>query len=191
MTSITQNIKKNKPLLIGVIVKTHALRGQVLIEPSFDFYSIIPNKTKVTLKSENQTEENKILNVCGKNGKRIIVSLQGIETVEDAMPLVGAELWINMNVFSYEHVWLSPVFVLGCYVFDINSNHKIGIIDNFYDLPNNPIIALNVDNKEILLPFNKHIIKKISLEEELVVADIPNGLVEVYLNSTKKQKDEN
>jgi len=59
----------------------------------------------------------------------------------------------------------------------------IGTIKQVVDNPANPIIeVLNKDQKEILVPKTKNIIKKISRETKELYVALPPGLLNIYLD---------
>ena len=59
---------------------------------------------------------------------------------------------------------------------------ELGIIMDIYEYPKQLIAAVTYKNCEVLFPLNEEIIKGIDVVREIVTVDLPEGLLEIYLD---------
>jgi len=71
---------------------------------------------------------------------------------------------------------------VGFYAIDAHCG-ELGKISNFLDFPNNPCFQIMRTGKEILIPINEDLIKSINAKSRQISFDLPDGLVDFYLNS--------
>jgi 16S rRNA processing protein RimM len=57
----------------------------------------------------------------------------------------------------------------------------LGIIDRVIELPNNPLLAIKFEDKEILLPISDDIIKKVDRRKKQIEVNAPEGLIDIYM----------
>ncbi|MFQ3576750.1 MAG: hypothetical protein SNJ77_09980, partial [Cytophagales bacterium] len=143
----------------------------------------------IVLKKGNVEKEYKLSQKPGLNGKRLMLSLEGVNKIEDAQPLIGFEVFASKDLFDDEELENSPALLIGFELTDLISG-AVCTISNFYDLPNNPLLVLEFEGKEILIPFHDDIVTEIDFEEKKVEAAIPLGLIDVYLKPLNQQDDE-
>ncbi|MBD3637261.1 MAG: 16S rRNA processing protein RimM [Crocinitomicaceae bacterium] len=58
---------------------------------------------------------------------------------------------------------------------------EIGIVKQVLDISNNPIIQIDQNGSEILIPKQNEFIKEIDWDEETIYVSTPKGLIEMYL----------
>ena len=91
---MTSDDSSDDLLLVGRVARAHGNRGQVIVNPETDF-------------AEDRFRVGQVLLVGRRNGRcarritaarfhqgRPIVALEGVETMNDAEALAGAELWM-------------------------------------------------------------------------------------------------
>lgn len=58
---------------------------------------------------------------------------------------------------------------------------ELGEVKHIYDLQTQDLIGLEYKGKEILIPIKDEIILKVDKAEKKVFCQLPNGLLEIYL----------
>ncbi len=109
------------------------------------------------------------------------LKLQDIDTIEQAERMAGCELYLPLellgklrgNKFYYHEV-------IGFKVID-EIKGDIGTIDRVLDLPNNPLLLVIFNNKEILIPITDEIIQKVDRKKKEIQIRAPEGLIDIYL----------
>ena len=51
------------------------------------------------------------------------------------------------------------------------------------EYPQHFVATMNYKEKEVLFPLNEDMILEIDLDEETILVDLPDGLLDLYLNS--------
>jgi 16S rRNA processing protein RimM len=59
---------------------------------------------------------------------------------------------------------------------------ELGVILSVQEFPQQFVATVNYQNKEILFPLNEDFIVEIDEEEQLLYLDLPDGLLDVYLD---------
>jgi 16S rRNA processing protein RimM len=113
-------------------------------------------------------------------GNKANIMLQDVQTMEEAEKLAGCRLFLPLKMLPvlkgnkfYHHE------VIGFLVIDTKYG-PLGLIDHILDLSHNVIMVIKKDDKEILVPMNDEIIRKVDRKNRLIRIEAPEGLIEVY-----------
>ena len=64
---------------------------------------------------------------------------------------------------------------------------EIGVVQKVIDLSGNPIIQIDADGKEVLIPKQDEFIKEIDRENHIIHIVAPEGLIEMYLGEDEEE----
>ncbi|MBQ9313373.1 MAG: 16S rRNA processing protein RimM [Bacteroidales bacterium] len=100
---------------------------------------------------------------------------------DEATLLVGKDMYLPLeflpklegNKFYFHEV-------IGFSVED-KTKGNIGSIKEIYDNMTQPIMVLDFDGKEILIPIIDRVIKEVDREHRLIKIEAPEGLIDIYL----------
>lgn len=112
---------------------------------------------------------------------KAVVELQDVDDASDAEYLVQKDLYLPMSLLP-EKKGNSFYFheVEGFKMIDV-SHGEIGIIKTVLDSPGQDLFQVfNEDGKEILIPMNGDILKKVDRNEKSITVEAPEGLIEIY-----------
>jgi len=59
---------------------------------------------------------------------------------------------------------------------------EIGVCKDFLELANNPLMQVDHDGTEILIPASQQFVTQVDRENKTLNVSTPDGLVELYLN---------
>lgn len=166
-------------LLVGRIARAHGNRGQVIVNPDTDF----PEERFVVgralqVEQAGRTVDRRITSVRFHQG-RPIVGLEGIETMDDAEALAGAELKIGasdvapLTPGTFHHHEL-----VGCEVRD-TAGHVIGRVVRVDGPMDRSILAVDGAGSEVLIPLVADICVSVDLAAKTIVVNPPDGLIEL------------
>lgn len=167
---------------IGKIATTHGVDGKVIIRHSLG--------RKCDFKSINAlfTEENRnsflpwfIINANTINDKETIVSLEGIANREEARKFLQKEIWLTEDDFKKLASTTAPISWLGFQV--VENNQPLGIIAEIIEQPHQVLCKIILENKEVWIPLHQESLKKIDVRNKQVVVVLPDGLLDVYIDS--------
>ncbi len=206
-----QESSEGKPwLLLAQILRPQGRKGEVLADLFTDFPERFRTDQRVFLAPPGFAGEPSLARSVqvagfflpvGRNLGRIVLSLEGITSIEAAEALAGLEIIVPHEERlqpDEDSRYISDL--LGCTVFNVPANcppdeapHSstlIGVVDDvhFPTSPDGlrrlqdaaPLLAVHSpDGEEILIPFVKQFLVTIDLESHRILMTLPDGLLEV------------
>ncbi len=169
---------------LGYFKKTHGLQGQLWLEIDADDPSRYGELDAVFVERDGHLIPFFIKFIQLK-GSQALVSLEDIETVEDAQLLKGALVFLPTSVLpdlSEDEMYLHDY--IGFTIIE-SAKGTLGKIKGIVDLPNNLLIELDYREKEVLLPLQDQFILKTDKSKQELHMKLPEGLLEVYLEEEK------
>ncbi len=116
------------------------------------------------------------------NGNKALVNFMDIDSGDKADSLLGKDMYLPMsqlpkltgNRFYYHEAKNMLV---------IDKNHgEIGMVATVLEYPNQSVFQVFHNDKEVLIPISKEIIKKFNRKENKILIEAPEGLLDIYLN---------
>jgi len=171
----------------ATVVKTHGYKGDIV------------------LKKEKSISSN-LFDECLKEGNAIFVSKNGIpvpffiaenslyfldndtvrlrfdniNSVEKAQEFISDEVFFTENCLENKNPENTTLLLIGCTVSDLNSGY-LGIVKDFNeDVPENPLLIVDKNGQDLLIPFNGNFIIEIFLENKEIVTRLPEGFIDLY-----------
>ena len=166
-------------LLLGRVARAHGNRGQVIVNIDTDFPEerFAAGQT-LRVDQNGRLTERKIVSVRFHQG-RPILALEGIESMDDAEALAGAELKIESSDLAplapgtfYHHD------LVGCDVTDTSGRH-VGSVIRVDGPLDRSILAVEGRHGEVLIPLVADICVTVDPASKRIVVDPPDGLIEL------------
>ena len=109
------------------------------------------------------------------------VKLEGVDSETQARTLLGKLLFLPIAVLPelkgndfYDHE------VIGYKVVDKHFG-EVGTLSQIIDLQVNPLIQIDANGKEVLIPMRKDIILNVDRQNKTMEIDAPIGLIQMYI----------
>ena len=165
---------------IGKLVATHGLTGEIILKHSLGKKTDFKTAEAIFIeKIKNEYlpyfHEKSIL----KNNEETIIKLEGVDTKEAAAKLLQKKVWLTKTDFENLVSASAPVNLIHFFVF--NNKEKLGIVESVIAQPQQILLQITMNNKEVLIPINESTLKKIDRKKKEVHVSLPDGLLEVYL----------
>jgi 16S rRNA processing protein RimM len=116
-----------------------------------------------------------------KNKGFVAVKFQGINDEDAAKKLLKKSIYLPEEELAdlddnqfYDHE------ISGYNVVDTIKG-DIGIVDTVIDLVSNPLLRLEKDGKEVLIPIFEGLIQKVDRKKKILYIQAPEGLIDLYL----------
>ena len=165
---------------LGHVVKTHGLKGELTVFLDVDD----PSKYK-KLESVFIDLNGKLIPFFIQSFKlqkdHATISLEDVSEIQAAQPLVGKNLYLPLNTLPklsggkyYFHQ------LVGCMLLD--GPDEIGLVKELYETPTGSLLGVDHHGTEVLVPIADDIILTVDLDQQKIVAQLPAGLLDVYLN---------
>lgn len=175
---------------LGALVKPHGLKGELQAFWDTDNIDLYLDIESILVEQNGQLVPFFVENLKPQVGQKVIIKLEGVDTIEQAEEFRKLKLFLpdefvpklREDEFFYHEI-------IGFMVSDVEKG-EIGQIDTIYNLPQNDLLVIKHQEKEILIPLKKELIKNFDREKKAILMQLPEGLLEVYLNENEDKEEE-
>jgi len=110
-----------------------------------------------------------------------MVKFLDVDSTEDASLLTGCAIFIPIALLPKQKgSQLFSVEIEGYTVIDANRG-ETGTVTSVLEMPQQSLLAIDLNGKEILIPIVDEIVKKIDRKNKTVFIEAPEGLIDLYL----------
>lgn len=165
---------------LGYVTKTHGLKGEIQIFLDVDVPEVYRNLESMFVLRNNSLVPF-FLEHIQISGSKALVKIDEIDHIDDAKDLVSSEIFLPLSFLpelDQDQFYFHEI--IGYKLFD--GEKLIGEIKNVYTLSPQNLIEVDHNGIEVLIPMNDEIITKVDKEKKKVFANLPDGLLEVYLS---------
>lgn len=165
-------------LVVGTIVRTIGLKGEVKVYPSTHFRdSRFKKGSHVFLLDENKDIERDLLIVKHlKNGDCDNLVFEGINTIEEAEKILKRDLFVELDrsFLKKDQYFYSDLEKMTAY---FDNGTLIGKVKKVEEYNKYATLRIEHSPKDVLVPFVDAFIKSVSLEEKKIVVKYLEGLL--------------
>ena len=150
---------------IGRLIKPHGLKGELVFLPYIDDLTLLPDLTTQSVCLRHRTEPDQTCSIVTwrHSHKRLLLSLHGYQTKEQADTLRNYELYVARQSFSPlpegEYYWFD---IEGLRVYDGNAC-LLGTITEIIHTGSNDVYVVNNHAQEFLIPALQSVIRRIDI----------------------------
>ncbi len=171
-------------ILVGRVARAHGNKGQVIVNPDTDFpLERFAGGNTLVVDQAGRQAERRIVAVRFQQG-RPILALEGIDTIDDAEALAGAELKMPAETLAplpprtfYHHD------LVGCEV-RMTDGRVIGKVIDVQGPLERSLLAVAAKGGEALIPMVEGIVVEVDPSARRIVVDPPAGLIELDARAT-------
>lgn len=182
---------KNQCFELGYIERSHGLDGSVLAVFDADDSTRYLKSEAIFVERKNQLVPFLIKRISHAKGDRFIIHFEGINNDSAAQELKGSGLFLPETALPklkadqyYYHE------LVGAQVVD-HSLGQLGTIAEVYEFPHQTLLGMAWNDAEVLIPVHNDIVKRFDRAQNQLHTNLPEGLVEVYLQPAEDQSHEN
>lgn len=158
---------KNRYLEAGKIVGTHGVRGMVRIQPWCDSAEFFCTLKKVYLDKDGKDKLS--VSKSSPHGNVVIAAIKGIDSIEEAEKYRNKVVYMDRRDAKLEEGQYFISDLLGCSVFDADSEKILGTISDVSQTGANDVWHISREEKEYLIPCITEVVVSVDIEEEKVV----------------------
>lgn len=151
----------------GKIVGTHGVRGMVRIQPWSDSGEFLCGFKHFYL--DEKGEKSLEVKSAKPHGNVVLAALKGVDTIEAAERLRGRIIYINRKDVDLPEGRYFISDLLGCTVFDADSNEILGEISDVSATGANDVWHITKDGKEYLVPAINEVIISVDIQNRKAV----------------------
>lgn len=162
-------------ILIGKIVNTHGIKGEVKVYPYTDD---IVHLSKLKCIYLDATLQKKYKIMSSKIWKdMLILKMENIHSIEEAQALKGIDIYIEKEDISHLEDTYYVEDLIGMNVIDENGKGIGKITYVFHTGANDVYEVKTLEQKEIYLPAIKDVIKEVDIKNKKVQIKMMEGLL--------------
>jgi 16S rRNA processing protein RimM len=165
---------------IGTVLKTKGLKGEMQLYMDYDGVENI-NITSMFLDIAGKLVPFFVESIKHNQKNSAYLYLEDIDTIEKASALVRKDIYLpNKAKPKKRKEDFGLKDLKGFIAVDINEG-ELGEITDIHEFPQQLIAAVTYKNNEVLFPLNESIILGIDRVKNIVTVDLPDGLLDVYM----------
>jgi 16S rRNA processing protein RimM len=167
----------NRPehVAVGVVVRAHGVRGNVIVKPLTDNPNRFERIEKVLIEREGRIGPCRVTDKT-ESPKGWILRFHGIDTRDEAEELKGAYILINAEELpELEEGSYYDFDLVGLEVFTV-SGEKLGEITEIEKYPANDLYVVEGSAGKIKLPATREVIRKVDLDNKRMEVELLDGL---------------
>jgi len=166
--------------ILGRIVKTVGLKGEVKLLPGADFWLDALGAGSLSVVLDETVQRTVHVNGYRPKGETYILRIEGIDTVESAEPLVGALLEISLDELGSIPLPddMLPFQLVGLDVVLADGSPFGVVVDMLLGSSQNCLI-IEKDGERYLVPHVPGLVRAVSIEKGFIEIDPPEGLLDL------------
>lgn len=173
---------KEECFYLGKVVGKFSFKGEVLIKLDTDEPELYTEMESVFIDYNDNLVPFFIDSSSLHKSTLLRAKFEDIDTEEDAEDLVGAELYLPLDLLpELEEGKFYFHEIIGFDVEDFEHGN-IGQIVSINDSTAQALFEIKNGDKEILVPMNDEFIEKVDKENKTIHIKTPEGLIDLYLN---------
>jgi len=164
---------------VARLVRARGNRGELIAELESDDTSVL-SLPEIHLWDRGARRVPGRVVECRPHKGRLIVKLEGIDTISQAEELAGWDVQIPESTRQPApdgRFYISDL--IGCRVLERGSGRLIGEVEGIMETGGVPLLEVETPDRKILIPFATAICVEIDLGEQVIRADLPEGLEEL------------
>lgn len=173
------NATNSKLILIGKVAATHGVRGQLRVVTYSGNIDSVRVKRSVIMKSLNGETEIAEIAASAVHGKKILITLQAYEDVNQVQHLVGREIYVEREQLPEldegEYYWSD---LIGLKVIT-TQGESLGEIYDIMATGSNDVYLVRGNEKEYLIPAIEDVVLNVNLEAGVMTVSPLEGLLEL------------
>lgn len=175
-------MKQDDCFELGIITKTHALQGEVVIHLDVDDPSNYEGLESVFIEEKGNLVPYLIEYIALQDKKKALVKFEEIDGFEAAEAILKLKLFLPLtslpkleNGAFYYHE------IIGYQVIDKDLG-ELGTINSYINAAQD-LLVMDYKNVEVLIPVSDEIVGKANHEQKTISVDLPGGLIDLYINN--------
>lgn len=169
---------------IGKTQKPHSIKGELKLTVEEKFMADLSDQEALFIQIKGQYVPYFIEELRAAN--TLIIKLEDLNKRSDVEPLAHKDVFLRRDDLSLTdeeiaNKGLMYSFLEGYMMIDEELG-EIAEIEEVAEFPQQEMAYVTYQDKTCIIPLNMNLIKEIKKEEKKVLVDLPEGLLDVFLN---------
>lgn len=172
-------MKKDDHYLLGSLLKTTGVKGEIILKFDNELSEEILKLESILVEVDGKLVPFFIEKIKIKSTQTAIVQIEGITSEEKSQEFIGNSFYVDKEkskdlVDNYNEY----IDFKGYKVKDQNKKF-VGTILEIIEITENPLISVETENGEVLIPANDDLIIEVDDEMQVIYMEIPEGLLDI------------
>lgn len=172
---------------LGSIARLHGYKGEVSIFLDVDNPNDYKNLESVFVEFDGKLVPFFFESMFIRNKGFAVAKFETIDNEKQANLIIKCGLYLPLDILPESEGKEFYYFEIENFTVIDELHGEIGVVQKVIDLSGNPIIQINFEGKEILLPKQEQFIKEIDWDNETIHIIAPEGLIEMYLGTDEEE----
>ncbi len=182
--------KFNNHFYFGTLTKSLGLKGEMVIKNLNEDADLSMPIEFVFLEINKQLTPFFVEQISFRKKGEAVVKIQDIDSIERCAQYLKNDLYLpNEFLLEVDDEIVPFKDMIGYKAVD-KLHGEIGVIKNILSYPQQEIFEIHFNGKEILIPANEDFIAQLDAEKKILYLNAPPGLIDLYLNDSKKEEEE-
>ncbi|MGB9977030.1 ribosome maturation factor RimM [Thermovenabulum sp.] len=165
-------------ITVGRIISPWGVRGQVKVEPLTDDIQRFKNLKEVFYEQENYLEKLVIKEVIFLKKAFVVLKFEGVDDVKEAEKFRNKYIMVHRkDAVKLPEGRYFICDIIGLKVYTVDEEYLGEIINVIQTGANDVYVIKNNENKEILIPAIKEVVKNIDIEKGIMFIFPMEGLI--------------
>ncbi len=176
-------MEKNNFRKIGSITKINRKTGEATVYFGRKNTTLKENPKVILLEIDGGLVPFYVAGITAMGPENFRVLLEDYDSPGRAQQFVGCKVFLplSLRVKSPAPDEIDFAEIIGFAIHDENSGH-IGEIADVFESPDQVILQVFKNEKEILIPLADEYVMEVNMAEKYISLDLPDGLLDLYLN---------
>ena len=165
-----------KYLVVGKIVTTHGIKGEVKIKVETDDLGRFEKGNKLYLGiDEKNIKQEIIIDNVRYQKNMILLSFNNIQNINDVLEYVGLNLYVDIDEVRVDgEIYYDDLIDCVCFVGD----EKIGVVTDVMEVPQGEILRIKLNSgKKVLVPYVDEFIESVDIDKKEIIINPIEGLL--------------
>ncbi len=172
-------MKQQELITIGYLTKTKGLKGELQLFFQIDNPEAYSKLESVFIDINNKPVPFFIEKISIRKNVAYIY-FEGIDHIDKAQTLLKKPVSVSISQAPKVSKEFKPSDLKGFLVIDENIG-ELGPVKEVLSMPQQTLISLDYQDKEILFPYNEHFTRKLDKKNRKLLVALPDGLIDLYL----------
>ena len=167
-------------ILLGKILKPYGYRGFVRVAFFISgLEKVLSDGDFIFIEWIEKPVPYRIQEILWDDDKTVRIKFEDVESLDDASKLIGRNVILSEQTVPKKLLkTLEPDELVGYKVIDLQNN-LLGFVTGLDESGRQSILEVDLDGKELLIPFHEDLVKKIDSKRKELIVDLPEGLLDL------------
>lgn len=171
---------KDQCFYIGYVSKSRGLKGELQLFFEFDNYMDL-DLDVVFLEMDKKLVPFFVEKIKFQNNSTAYVNFEDVDHIDKAQPLLRKQIYLPNDKMPERDPDDFTYHDLVGYTAIEETEGELGEITHVQEMPQQFIATVDIDGRDAMFPLNEDFIVGIDPEEKIIVLNLPEGLIDMYL----------